>query len=193
MEARSKQITGQLFLVFARLEQSKQGVVLIMVREKHNLPQERKDLSPTKHPDGYHQTIGGNGSRRRACRTTIRLFGGREARWDAFHHQCRDLAGLLPRTVMCRPLSTPCKNNFTNRYNSVSSYFTNRTCVQRNRPNAVLFVDDLSLGQLFYISQSMPRINTGIDTDTHAIVLEAEHIHNSSRTAIIRLGRIQLW
>jgi hypothetical protein len=125
MESRSKQKTGQLFLVFARLEQSKQGVVLIMVREKHNLPQERKDLSPTKHPDGYHQTIDGSGSRRRACRTTIRLFGGREARWDAFHHQCRDLAGLLPRTVMCRPLSIPCKNNFTNRYNSMSSYKQN--------------------------------------------------------------------
>jgi hypothetical protein len=166
---------------------------LIMIKEKAQPTTRSQRFVANETPDGYHQTIDGSGSRRRACRTTIRLFGGREARWDAFHHQCRDLAGLLPRTVMCRPLSTPCKNNFTNRYNSVSSYFTNRTCVQRNRPNAVLFVDDLSLGQLFYISQSMPRINTGIDTDTHAIVLEAEHIHNSSRTAIIRLGRIQLW
>jgi hypothetical protein len=35
----------------------------------------------------------------------------------------------------------------------------------------MLFVVVLSLGQLFYISQSMPRINTGTDTGTRDIVL----------------------
>jgi hypothetical protein len=84
MEARSKQITGQLFLVFARLEQSKQGVVLIMIKEKAQPTTRSQRFVANETPDGYHQTIGGSGSRRRACRTTIRLFGGREARWMRF-------------------------------------------------------------------------------------------------------------
>jgi hypothetical protein len=84
MEPRSKQKTGELFLVFARLEQSKQGVVLIMIKEKAQPTTRAQRFVANETPDGYHQTIGGSGSRRRACRTTIRLFGGREARWMRF-------------------------------------------------------------------------------------------------------------
>ena len=82
----SKQNVGQLFLVFAQLEQSKQGWNCWKQREEKIRPTERaQEFVANKTPDGYKQTIGG--SRRgctRACRTTIRLFGGRKARWTGF-------------------------------------------------------------------------------------------------------------
>lgn len=83
-----------------------EGVVLLMIREEKIEPTGRaRKFVSNETQARYHQTIGSTGSGcTRACRTTIRLFGGREARWMRFTLNA-GTSRLLSQTVTYRSSS----------------------------------------------------------------------------------------
>jgi hypothetical protein len=111
-----------------RTTQTERVVLLMMIREEKIEPTGRaRKFVSNETQARYHQTIGSTGRGcTRACRTTIRLFGGREARWMRFTLNA-GTSRLLSQTVTYRSSSkkAPFHSDRLREINAILHHLTN--------------------------------------------------------------------